>query len=50
MNYKKKLFQSMETFRGHENSRDIKFNEKQRGKRLSNKRNEQNQEETLKVK
>ena len=27
MNYKKILFLSMETFRGHENSRDIKFNE-----------------------
>lgn len=30
----------MGTFRGHENSRNLKFNETQRGKRSSNKRNE----------
>lgn len=37
----------METFCGHENSRDIKFNENQREKKVSKNRNEQNKEEHL---
>lgn len=48
----KVLFLSVETFRGHENSRNIKFNENQRGekKKESKNRNEQNEEEHLQVK
>lgn len=42
------LFLSMETFCGHENSRDIlEFNENQREKKVSKNRNEQNKEEHL---
>lgn len=37
----------METCRGHENSRDIRFNENQREKKVSKNRNEQNKEEHL---
>lgn len=39
----------MGTFRGHENSRNLKFNETQRGKRPSNERNELNEDEPAKV-
>jgi hypothetical protein len=46
---KKVLFLSMETFRGHENSRDIKFNENQREKTAIIK-TEQNAEGTCKSK
>ena len=40
----------METFCGHENSRDTKFNEAQREKEESKNRNEQNKEKHLPVK
>lgn len=39
----------MGTFRGHENSRNLKFNETQWVKRLGNKRNELNEDEPAKV-
>ena len=41
------LFLGMDTFRGHENSRDIKFNENQREKKVSKNSNEHNKEEHL---